>query len=166
MTSYLSGDILTADALNLRPYLHVYQASGAAQSIANNTPTAITFTLEVSDTIAGHSTTVNTSQYTPIVSGLYECHGMVAFETNCSGKFVAQFRKNGIVDVGASYSSEVADTNAFSGNTALASATIRCNGSSDSITLIGSTNFGSTKSTLVNTGDGVASFMIIRWVAP
>lgn len=165
MTSFLAGENLTADDLNLRPFLHVYQANGATQSISNGVPTAITFTLEIADTISGHSTSLSTSQYNPNVAGLYECHGMVCFETNCTGKFVGYFAKNGVAEVGGKYNTEVADTNAFAFNTALVVATIRCNGSTDYIELIANTNFGATKVTAASTTNA-GSFMLCRWVAP
>lgn len=165
MTSFLAGENLTADDLNLRPFLHVYQANGATQSIANATETAITFTLEIADTLSGHSTTLSTSRYLPTVPGLFECIGLVAFENNCAGKFVAEFRKNGVPDVGGKYNTEVADTTAFGNNSCLSVGTIRCNGVTDYIELYTITNFGGTKSTTMNTTDN-GSFMIIRWVAP
>jgi hypothetical protein len=161
MTSYLAGDILTADALNLRPYYHGYQS--VAQSLVNGTPTAVTMTSEIADSINGHNVSLNTSRYLPTVAGLYYCTGVAAYAVTAVGKYVVQVWKNGGNDNGAKYSAYQAENTSIA-NTGQCVATVRCNGTTDYIELYTYHYFGATVATLVS---GVAGCSLIcEWVAP
>lgn len=161
MTQYLAGDILTADGLNLRPYYHGYQS--VAQSIANASPTAVTMTSEIADTINGHSVSLNTSRYTPSVPGLYYCTGATCFGSTMVGKYVVQVWKNSANDNGAKYSAYYAENTGIA-NTGLCTATVRCNGTTDYLELWTYHYFTGTVPTGVS---GVAgAYLTCEWVAP
>ena len=68
----------------------------SAQSIADNTSTAITFAAELFDTDAYHSTSVNTSRITIPVgkAGYYWIGGQVDYAPGTANKLQAQIRKN------------------------------------------------------------------------
>jgi hypothetical protein len=164
-TTFTAGQKLTAAQLNLKPALHVYQLSGATQSILNNTPTVITFTGELLDTINGHSTVTNTSRYTPPVPGHYQCIGMVAMTGATSGPFLANFWKNGAAQVESKYSTEHAVNQASLANTCMAESVLFLNGSTDFVELVVQHFFGSTQSTSASATNG-GSYMTITWIAP
>lgn len=71
-----------------------------AQSMPDNTLTAITFTTEEYDTDGFHSTSVNTARITPTVAGIYQFHG--AYYTLAQTTGVAtdcSFRLNGTTQI-------------------------------------------------------------------
>jgi hypothetical protein len=57
----------------------------STQSIADSTPTAITFDAEDVDTYGGHSTSVNPSRYTGQVAGWYWAAAKAFFGANSTG---------------------------------------------------------------------------------
>jgi hypothetical protein len=102
-----TGQVLTADT-TVSPYKVKWAAAGggsfagcsiygsSAQSIADNTSTAITFAAELFDTDAYHSTSVNTSRITIPVgkAGYYWIGGQVDYAPGTANKLQAQIRKN------------------------------------------------------------------------
>ncbi len=69
------ADILAlVQASSGKPLVRLVQA--VAQSIADNTVTALTFSTEDLDTHGFHSTSSNTSRITPTVAGYYRLHGV------------------------------------------------------------------------------------------
>lgn len=149
-------------------YCHVYQANGATQSIANTTPTALTFTApEIADTHGFHSTSVNPSRITPTIPGRYRCTGMAAVAPTASGPFTVQFRKNGAVVLGsAAYGTEHAVNQAFAANTAETEATISCNGSTDYIELFVNFNFTATPTATFSNTTDQHSWMLVEYLGP
>ncbi|MET8278288.1 hypothetical protein [Micromonospora sp. NPDC005174] len=87
-----------------------------AQTLTNNTPTALTLNVEDLDTdpdgIGGHSTSSNTSRYTARYPGWYRVGGGVSFVSNSTGVRLASWAVNGTNVAG----SDVLST-AVSGNT-------------------------------------------------
>jgi hypothetical protein len=167
--TWSAGETVTAALLNTElrdallwlltpPYLHVYQT--AVQIIATSTVTALTFPGELVDTISGHSTSVNTSRYTPNVAGKYLCLGHAAYDAS-TGERYAQFRKNGTAVTGSGYAGYDAFASGFAHNSALAIATIDVNGSTDYIELWTAQNSGAS----VGTDSGAPSFMICQRVS-
>lgn len=149
--TWTAGETVTAAMLNTnlrdavswlvtRPYLHAYQT--AAQTFSNATFAAVTMGGELVDTITGHSTSVNTSRYTPNIAGNYLCLGQIAFDGNATGQRVAQFRKNGSAVTGSGYAGFAGFAPGFAVNTAFSLATINVNGSTDYIELWGTQNSG------------------------
>ncbi len=71
-----------------------------AQTLANNTWTAITFTTEDVDTdvdgTGGHSTSSNTSRFTARYPGWYQCSGAVGFAANTTSIRGARWAVNGV----------------------------------------------------------------------
>lgn len=76
-----------------RPQFHLQQT--VAQSLANGANTGILFDVEVADTDAGHSTTVNTSRYTSPTAGTFWVTGTILYSANATGARGAVFRMNG-----------------------------------------------------------------------
>lgn len=68
----------------------------AAQSIANNSPTAITFDTEVIDQDGMHSTTTATSRLTAVTPGWYMMSGNVPFNGAAAGSRWVAFQINGV----------------------------------------------------------------------
>lgn len=153
------GHKLAASELN-NPYFHGIQV--VTQTLTTATPTAITFTSEIVDTHNWHSTSSNTSRYTPQIAGYYQCIGFVSFAADTTGDRVAAFRKNGSRLDGANYGSMPALNGAvYAAGSCWAAATILCNGTTDYIELWGEHNKGSNLATAYAATLN-ASFMIIE----
>jgi hypothetical protein len=168
--TWTAGETVTAAMMNdlrdalswliTRPYVHFYHT--AAQTFTTGVHAAVTFAGELVDTIGGHSTSVNTSRYTPNVAGKYLCLGMVAYNPDdADGTRLGQFRKNGTAPTGAGYSGFPAFISGFSHQTALAIATIDVNGSTDYIELWGGQDAGNNVAT---DASGHPSFMLCMHV--
>lgn len=85
------------DALNFllnTPLAILNQAN--AQSVANATPTAITYDGTFLDTYGGHSNSTNNSRYTAQVAGWYFCKAGVVWAANATGNRAIQLYKNGV----------------------------------------------------------------------
>jgi len=72
--------------------------NSVAQSIPNNTNTALTWDTEDWDTVGGHSTVTNTSRYTcqSGYAGYYLVHAAVAWASNATGVRDIWVMKNGV----------------------------------------------------------------------
>jgi hypothetical protein len=151
LDSRVSGLSLT------RPYVHLYQSNTGTQSVANTTATAITFDAEVIDNPSGtgfHSTVSNISRVIPTVAGRYFLVGGVCFPAAGTGSFLAQFRKNGAVVLGAApYQDKQLYTSGFVALTAQCHATLTANGTTDYFELWTNQNSGGSLSTFSNTTD-------------
>ncbi len=66
-----------------------------AQSIANATPTAISYDGTYLDTYGGHSNSVSNSRYTAQVAGWYFCKAGVVWAASAAGNRAIQLYKNG-----------------------------------------------------------------------
>lgn len=86
---------LAADTTTLANPARAQLRTAVAQSIANNTATAVNFELEDFDTANGHSTSVNTSRYTAQVAGTYLLGGGFAFNASATNNRLGAWRKNG-----------------------------------------------------------------------
>jgi hypothetical protein len=75
------------------PVFKGYQS--AAQSIANNSITALGMDTEAVDSESAHSTSVNTSRYVAPVAGWYLVIAYVAFAANGTGNRLVEIRVNG-----------------------------------------------------------------------
>ena len=106
-TTFTVGHIETADELNVvlrdnMNFLHaakavsVYRAT-PAQSISNNTSTAIVFNTETYDPWALHSTSTNPSRITipDTLEGIWRFTGTVQFAANATGNRELYLAKNG-----------------------------------------------------------------------
>jgi hypothetical protein len=80
------------------PSVRVYNS--AAQSIPNNTTTALTFNTELHDTHQMHSTTSNTGRLTCTIPGVYYYWAMVEFNTNNTGVRDLRVLLNGSTIIG------------------------------------------------------------------
>lgn len=106
--------LITALTGRVTPVAQLRQT--VAQSVANATYTACTFTTEDLDTLNGHSTSVNTSRWTVPTgwAGAYALDGGGKFATNVTGSRSARWAKNGAVVAGGEgpgFSAD--DTSAF-----------------------------------------------------
>lgn len=103
-----NGQVLTADSATATGLKWATPASGstfsgvlldnnATQSIANNTATAITWSLETYDTDAFHSTSSNTSRITIPAgkAGYYMVGGQLPSTSNATSFRIVTIRKNG-----------------------------------------------------------------------
>lgn len=88
----LSGQRLTPARLN--PVLAQLRQT-TAQTITNNTWTAVTFGAEDVDTHSGHSTSSNTSRFTIPLDGTYLLAGGVSYAANATGQRWCRWYKNG-----------------------------------------------------------------------
>lgn len=171
MRTWAAGETVTAammnteirDAVNwllAKPYFHGYTT--ASQTLADSTPAAILLAAEVVDTINGHSTSVNTSRYTPNIAGKYRCVGQVSWEPLNSGQRSALFRKNGVelTNAGNPHGSYMSFDSGFVGGASPAFATIACNGTTDYIELWGKHNAGPN----IDTDGPNVSFFIAEWI--
>lgn len=72
--------------------------NSAGQSVANSTPTALTWDTEDFDTAGGHSTSSNTSRYTcqTGTAGKYRVHGVAYWTGNATGVRETWLRVNGV----------------------------------------------------------------------
>jgi len=95
MTLPAVGDLITAaqgDQLLAPPLFMAHQA--VAQSIPNNTITALTFDTADVDTYTGWSSGANT-KYTSQLAGYYHVDAVVAFAGNATGRRIIYTFKNG-----------------------------------------------------------------------
>ena len=88
---------LLTDQIDLVSDAVVFDAvQTSTQSVANATDTPITFTTENVDSNGGHSTSSNTSRFTPTVSGYYLVVGQVGYANGSStGRRGAKILRNG-----------------------------------------------------------------------
>lgn len=97
--SRLTGAIYGSDVTDAVTFLAnppVFKAyQSAAQSIANNSITALGMDTEVVDSYSGHDTVTNNSRYTAVVAGWYLVIGSVAFAANGTGNRLVEIRVNG-----------------------------------------------------------------------
>lgn len=102
--TWVAGEIVTAAFMNTNirdpgnfflswPVFEGRQTAG--QSIPNGTPTALLFDAEDIDTDNGHSTSVNTSRYTPVTAGRFQISGGFTFVANATGVRNCDLWKNG-----------------------------------------------------------------------
>ena len=119
----------TATYLLNRPLFQGYQS--AAQSIANNSLTALGIDTEEVDTYNAHSTSTNNSRYTPVVAGYYLVIGSYGYAANATGnRFALIYRKGALVNRGQNGGLAPAATNT---GVTQAVAVVYCNGSTDYI---------------------------------
>lgn len=92
--TWVAGEVVTAAHFNTnirdvfnyllaKPIMKIRQTG--AQSIPNNTHTALTFGAESFDTSGMHSTSVNTSRATAVYPGYYALAGGTSFAGNVTG---------------------------------------------------------------------------------
>lgn len=165
-TAAITGVLTASNTGNkvTRPYCHAFQS--VTQNLTNLVAAAVTMTSETLDNTNGHSTSTNTSRFTPTVGGWYRCIGGVCFAGNVTGDRQAGFRKNGNTVDEAPYGGMPGMNGAsFLAGFAYAFADIQCNGTTDYIELWGAQNSGGTLATFVS-GGSVNSFMICEWVLP
>lgn len=122
-TTQTAGTVVAAATINSQGNLATYlagrtESGGArrplcvmrqtvAQSLTNNTATAITFDAEDVDYDNGHSTVTNTSRYTAGTAGWYLVNYAVAFSSNATGKRTANLKLNGTTDLVGTFSDAV-----------------------------------------------------------
>lgn len=112
----------------------------AAQSVPNNTITALTLDSEAVDTYNGHSTSVNTSRYTPTRAGYYWVLGVYAPAANATGNRFALIYKNGA----AATLAQNGGLAAAASNTGAVQvlALVQCDGVSDYVEVVAFQNSG------------------------
>lgn len=117
-TQFFRNDAVSSNSA--QPRASAY--NNAAQSLANNTFTALTFNTEDFDVGAMHSTGVNPSRMTIPAGGdgLYMIIGQVAYDANATGVRVAQVYKNGTTALAATQATPLAGNAAIVPITALA----------------------------------------------
>jgi len=95
--SFLAGSKLTAAQLEkiANPPRCRVRAT-AAQTIPNNTFTAISFPVEDYKVNVGHDTVTNPTFFSAQVAGLYLCTGGVYMATNTTGSRALKWQKNGV----------------------------------------------------------------------
>jgi hypothetical protein len=127
-----SADITSVIALTTAKPLVRLVASGT-QSLADNTATAIAFTVEDIDTHGFHDVAVNNSRVTPTVSGYYRATGGAAFDSQATPVVSqAYIRKNGSSGV-ATAGRTAPGAQVF---TLITSVIVSLNGSTDYVELI------------------------------
>lgn len=102
--TWVAGEVVTAPHFNdnirdvllyllARPIFQGRQTS--AQSIPDNTVTAVTFNAEDVDSAGGHSTSTNTSRYTAVYPGWYRASPAASFAANATGARALEVSRNG-----------------------------------------------------------------------
>jgi len=167
--TWVTGQVVTAAQLNANvrdggnfflswPVAELRQT--VAQSIANGTPTAVTFDTEDIDTDNGHSTVSNTSRYVGQTAGRFQVSGGVGFAASATARRSAQWFKNGsVINAG---SAMVPATAANDMAVAARTMTVFLNGSTDFVELDAYQESGGALNTFV-TGNGQPS-MSVRMV--
>jgi hypothetical protein len=145
---------------NVQPVFHGYQA--VAQTFTNNTAAAATLDSELFDELAGHSTSSNTSRYTPPIPGLYIALACVAFTNGFAGPCSLAVRRNGTLLAGTPVSTFHAVNQAAVANSFTAWGIFDMNGSTDYLEAWGYQNSGGSQATLVSTW--ATALMVFRLV--
>lgn len=95
--TWLAGDEITAAKLEKMSNIPRGRVLGTtAQTIANNTFTALNFPEEVYKVNVGHDPVTNTTFWSCQVAGLYELSGGVYMATNSTGVRAVKFQKNAV----------------------------------------------------------------------
>lgn len=166
MTTFFAGDVLTAAALNAvtdKPICQLFQT--AAQTITDNTSTALTFTgTEDIDTHNFHDPATNPERITPTVPGYYLVTASYGTATPATMvTILLSILKNATIIKGA--------RRPFTGTTTTSSQTID---TSIIVALNGSTDFVSATALQDNTGSAsqatitgtVASSLSVEFIRP
>src|SRR6185312_17261357 len=104
LRTWVAGELVTAaymntnvrDAGNFLLATPTFQGrQSISQSMPNLTNTAVLFDTEIIDSDNVHSTTTNTSRYTPLTPGYYQFGGGVGWTLNTTGVRCAWFTFNG-----------------------------------------------------------------------
>jgi hypothetical protein len=142
--SWSVGDVATVNLLNsIRDALNWSQqppvfigTQSVAQSIGNANWIALSLDTAQVDTYNGHSTTTNSSRYTPQQPGWYVAAGVAAIALNANGARAARLQQNGAPIKGAGGMTSPATG---SNDCAIVTPTrpIYCNGTSDYIEVAG-----------------------------
>lgn len=105
--TFLAGDELTAAKMEkIANVPRIRVLGNSAQTIANNTFTAINFAEEVYKVGITHSTVTNTHLVTCDTAGLYVLNGGVYMATNAAGARALKWQKNGVDIAGSGNSSQ------------------------------------------------------------
>lgn len=163
-----SGDELTADYLDRLTYFPVTQLEQqAAQTVANNTDTAVTYgtSSETFDDENWHDVTTNNTRITPNIEGRYYVHfhgtwaGIAEVITNTS----SYIRKNGTTVISRSGGLKPA-TGASSSSLMIPSVEtyVDMNGTTDYLeTMVVQVNAGATSRDTNNASTGRCTFIVV-----
>lgn len=111
-----------------------------AQTLTTSVDTGILLDTEDIDTDNGHSTSANTSRYTPQTPGRFQLSGAVSFVSNTTGQRNAELGKNGSLVTGSSIS--LTPNTGASIRVPVRTMTQTANGSTDYFELFGWQNTG------------------------
>lgn len=89
LASYLTNNVNAVLSFLLAPPIFKGRQT-VAQSISNNTFTAVTYDSEDVDSVGGHSTSSNTSRYVAVYAGWYDKGGGATFAANATGRRLAR----------------------------------------------------------------------------
>lgn len=148
------------------PYFSGYQSSTQLLASSASTWTAITFNAENEKYLISHDTATNSDRIIPLVAGVYDCVGVVAWAASGAGDRNAKFRLNGANVLGRAPFFRI--DNLGAGNTVQtpAWASIRCNGTTDYITLVARQNSGGNVATVYDASAIDHCFVIVRFANP
>lgn len=133
--------------------------AGGAQSIANNTDVAVTLSTEDYDTDAIHSTSSNTSRFTPVYSGYYRLFGFVQINANAGGNYrQAAVWKNGSGSTLFGFCRKLAWSSVWDAVLPVIGVPTFCNGSTDYLEVVVRQDSGSSRTLTV----GVVACIRIR----
>lgn len=118
-----------------------------AQSISTGVDAGILLDVEDIDTDNGHSTSTNTSRYTPQTPGRFQLSGAVSFASNASGQRNAELGKNGSLVTASGIS--LTPNSGASTRVPTRVMTLTANGSTDYFELFGWQNTGAGLNTAV-----------------
>lgn len=151
--------IANRDYVDSSPAAVCVQAAG--QSVATSTYVPVTFSAEVMKDQITHSTSVNTSRFTPTKAGYYRVSGHVILGVaNTAGIRLAEVRKNGAAVAGGTrIHSGQAGVNASP--SATFDMVVQCNGTTDYIEVAVFQDSGGSLTTATSAGQ--ASAIVISW---
>jgi hypothetical protein len=168
--TWTAGEVVTAaymnsnvrDAGNFFLSVPVFEGRQTiVQSINNSTSTPITFDAEDVDNDNGHSTSTNTSRYTPQTAGRFQLSGAISWASNATGLRNAEWWKNGsaVNGAGTSFTTINGSTTRYPARMI----TELANGSTDYFELTGFQTSGAALNTAVGLAVEQPTFSV-RWV--
>lgn len=171
--TWTTGEVVTAAMFNEQirdnenflwapPRCRVYKS--AAQSIADNTVTAITFDTEQYDNDGMHSTSTNTSRITPVRPGYYTFFATVVWAHSAQTGAAALYRQsffrlNGATQLTNTIISNVTTSGVVT--TELTELDLQLNGTTDYVELMVKQN---TSAALNVNGGSSETYMMAKWI--
>lgn len=162
---YIADTAAIEDATTGKPLVRL--VANAAQSLNDNTSTAITFAAEDIDTHGFHSTVTNTSRVTPTVAGYYRVRGTVVFGSRTDYSDVnVWIRKNGVTNMAPASRCGYSGITTTAVETGIAEVIVDMNGTTDYVEVVANQNNLANVAVSTNQSSQFSSALEVEYLRP